>query len=222
MMNTNDIATRIADVIISPDAAIGLIHGVMSVPIDIGYLVYGYLDTDSHYSHQTERIRIARAIERGVLNHDRIIDAVQIILTEFNKYIPESKQNILYSRSLFSIFGRIITNSMLSSKIATTIAERASVLVAIRGGAVGNFLLIGGMIERCIRTSEQLGLEEPQVYSLLRVRDYDLLYFLFEPALKPFIDALAVRRNQGNSSFMNILKIVEDKISSHHKIILES
>ncbi|CNI92403.1 Uncharacterised protein [Yersinia intermedia] len=81
---------------------------------------------------------------------------------------------------------------------------------------MGNILLVGGMTERCIRTSEQLSVEEPEVYNLLRIKDYDLLYFLFEPALKPFIDALSVRRTQGMPAFNEILELVEDKVNNYH------
>lgn len=42
-----EIARRIAKVIVSPETAIGFAHGVLSVPTDIGYLAYGFIDTDS-------------------------------------------------------------------------------------------------------------------------------------------------------------------------------
>lgn len=216
MSNYDEIATRIANVIVSPESVIGLIHGILSVPLDLGYMAYGYFDTKSHYSHETERIRIVRAIDRGILNYDRIIDAIQIVFNQFNKYASENKQNKIYSRSMSSVIGRIATNSIISSKIATAIAQRASFLVAVRGGVMGNILLVGGMTERCIRTSEQLSIEEPVVYSLLRSKDYDLLYFLFEPALKPFVDALSVKRKQGMPAFNKILELVEHKVNSYH------
>ncbi|OVZ78396.1 hypothetical protein [Yersinia kristensenii] len=216
MSSYDEIATRIANVILSPESVIGLIHGILSVPLDLGYLAYGYFDTESHYSHETERIRIVRAIDSRILNHDRITDAIQIVFSQFNKYTSENKQNKIYSRTIFSVVGRIATNSVISSKIATAIAQRASFFVAVRGGVMGNILLVGGMTERCIRTSEQLSVDEPEVYNLLRSKDYDLLYFLFEPALKPFIDALSVRRIQGISAFNEILELVEDKVNSYH------
>jgi hypothetical protein len=72
------------------------------------------------------------------------------------------------------------------------------------------------MKERCIRTSEQLSVDEPELYQMLRVKDYDLLYFMFEPALKPFVDALIVRRQQGIPAFDNILERVESKVSGGH------
>lgn len=55
MNSYDEISTRIAEIIISPDSAIGFIHGILSVPVDLGYLAYGYLNTESRYSNQTEK-----------------------------------------------------------------------------------------------------------------------------------------------------------------------
>lgn len=84
----------------------------------------------------------------------------------------------------------------------------------VRGGVIGNILLVGGMKERCIRASEKLSVEVPELYATLRLKDYDLLYFLFEPALSPFIDALSVRHQQGSPAFDRILKIVDSKVGA--------
>lgn len=215
MSNYEEIASRIADVIISPDSVLGLVHGVISIPIDLGYLAYGYIDSQSRYPHQTERIRIAQAIKNGILNHDRIIESIKIVFEKFDKYVSESKQNQIYSKTTFSLLGRATGNSIISSKVATAICGRASLFVSLRGGLMGNILLAGGMTERSIRTSEKLSADEPEVYQALRVKDYDLLYFMFEPALKPFVDALMVRRQQGLPAFKSILDLVESKVSHH-------
>ncbi len=218
MSNYEEIATRIADIIISPDSVLGFVHGALSVPVDLGYMAYGVFDTDSHYAHETQTIRIIHAIKNRILNYDRILDAIKTVFEKFDKYVSESKQNKIYSRSLFSIIGRTATNSVISAKIATAIAQRAGLAVTVRGGLVGNLLLIGGMKERCIRTSEALSIDEPEIYGELRKKDYDLLYFMFEPALKPFVDALIVRRQQGMLAFDNILERVESKLSGSHGV----
>lgn len=216
MSNYEEIATRIADVIISPDSVLGFVNGALSVPVDLGYMAYGVFNTDSYYSHETETIRITQAIKNGILNYDRILDAIEIVLAKFDHYASESQQNKVYSRGSFSVIGRTVTNSVISSTIAKVIAQRAGWTVALRGGIVGNILLIGGMKERCIRTSEQLSIDEPELYQALRGKDYDLLYFMFEPALKPFVEALTVRQQQGMPAFNNILERVESKVSGYH------
>lgn len=82
---------------------------------------------------------------------------------------------------------------------------------------IGNALLIGGMTERCIYTSEKLLKNNPEVYNALRTRNYDLLYFLVEPALNPFVEALNVKRMQGQQAFEKIIEMVEKEINANAK-----
>lgn len=89
MSNYINIARRIAKIILSPDSAIGLMHGVLSVPKDLGYLVYGYLDTDSRYLRETEHIRMAKAIRYGILQNHNFVKTIETVLGIFNKYVPK-------------------------------------------------------------------------------------------------------------------------------------
>ncbi|MEA9391008.1 hypothetical protein SJI19_10715 [Acerihabitans sp. TG2] len=41
-------------------------------------------------------------------------------------------------------------------------------------------------------------------------------FFMFEPALKPFVDALSVKRQQGLPAFNQSLDLVDDKVSGYH------
>ncbi|WP_240993961.1 hypothetical protein [Rahnella sp. Larv3_ips] len=93
MSNYEGIATRIADITISPDSVLGFINGAISVPVDLGYMAYGVFDTDSYYSHKTETVRIIQAMRNGILNYDRILDAIEIVLSKFDQYVSVSKQN---------------------------------------------------------------------------------------------------------------------------------
>lgn len=57
-------------------------------------------------------------------------------------------------------------------------------------------------------------MNNPEFYSALRHRNYDLLYFLVEPALNPFVEALNVKRTQGHPAFELILDLVESEINA--------
>ena len=209
-----EIARRIAKVIVSPETAIGFAHGMLSVPTDIGYLAYGFLDTDSRYQRETEKIRMITAIRHGILENENFIKTIEIVLTIFNKSVPESKQNHIYGKVMASVAGRAITNSVIAGKLASIIAQRSSLLISLRGGLAGNLLLAGGMAERSIYTSERLRQNDPEVYFALRHRNFDLLYFLVEPALNPFLEALSVKRTQGQGAFERILDMVESELNA--------
>ena len=212
MRSYSEIARRIAKIILSPESAIGFVSGVLSVPTDIGYLAFGFIDTESRYQRGTEKIRMLKAIRHGILENHNFIKTIEIVLSRFNKSVPESKQNAIYSKTMASVAGRTLTNSLIAGRLATVIAQRSSFLITIRGGLIGNTLLLGGMVERCIYTSERLLQSNPEIYHALRYRDFDLLYFLLEPALNPFIEALNIRRTQGQTVFEKILDMVESEI----------
>ncbi len=214
MRSYQEIARRIAKIILSPESALGFIDGVLSVPKDIGYLAFGFIDTDRRYQRETEKIRMLTAIKYGLLENHNFIKTIETVLDIFNKTVPEDKQNAIYGKTMASVAGRTITNSLIAGKLATIIAQRSSFLITLRGGLIGNTSLIGGMVERCIYTSERLQQYNPEIYNRLRTRDLDLLYFLVEPALNPFVDALKIRNTQGQVAFERLLSMVENEINA--------
>lgn len=217
MADIDDIATRIAGIILSPDSVYGLINGALTVPVDFGYMVYGIFDTGSRYIHETMRIRMADAIRNDILNHHHISEAVKLVFTEFNKYVSETEQDKIYRAVFTSFIGRMGTNIIIAL-ITASVLERVSFISASFRyhpiSALTGVLLIGGMTERSIRTSEALETEDPEVYKLLRPRDYDLLYFLFKPSVQPFVDAIHVRVTQGESAFRKIMDTVRRKLNA--------
>ncbi|MFZ4835489.1 hypothetical protein [Rouxiella sp. Mn2063] len=214
MPSNVDIAKRIAKILLSPETAVGLINGILSVPTDIGYLAFGFIDTDSRRLRETDKIRMVSAIRYGILENQNIKNTIETVLRLFNKDVPEEKQNAMYSKTTAAIAGRTLTNSIISSKLAAIITQRSTVFIKIKGGLIGNVLLAGGMAERSVYTSERLQLNSPEVYSALRPQNYDLLYFLAEPVLNPFVEALNVKRNQGKPAFDQIINMVESEINA--------
>ena len=182
----DDVANRISDIIMSPATITGLINGALTVPLDMGYLAIGYFDTDSRFAHQTQRFRMAEAIHNDILNYKHITNAIEIIFKEFDKYASVSQQNNAYRGVVSSMVGRFMSAKLIA--------------------------MIGGMSERSIRMSESLAIEAPEIYWLLRPHDYELTYFLFEPAVKPFIDAVHVGATRGQPAFDKIIDAVGRKL----------
>jgi len=217
MADIDDISTRIAGIILSPESVNGLINGAFTVPLDMGYMVYGVFDTGSRFRRETARIRMAGAIRNDILNYDHIIDAIKIIFNNFNIYVTETEQDNIYRGVITSFVGRMGTNTIMAM-ITAAVLERVSFIsatfkskpIAVLTGT----LLIGGMTERSIRTSERLEAENPEIYNLLSAKDYDLLYFLFEPSVQPFVDAMHIRITQGEPTFRKIIELVRKEINA--------
>lgn len=210
-----DLANRISDIIMSPATISGLINGALTVPLDMGYLAWGYMDTDSRFAHQTQRFRMAEATHNDILNYKHITNAVEIIFKEFDKYASVSQQNNAYRGVVSSMVGRFMSAKLIAM-IGAAVLARVSFIGAQSAknwiGRVTMILLIGGMSERSIRMSESLAIEAPEIYWLLRPHDYDLTYFLFEPAVKPFIDAVHVGATRGQPAFDKIIDAVGRKL----------
>ncbi|HDV8213674.1 hypothetical protein ABN079_08380 [Enterobacter hormaechei] len=220
MADVEDIARRLCNIIASPDTVTGLINGGLSVPLDYGYLVYGIFDTDTRYARETQRIRMMTAIKNDILNYENIVNAVKIIFKVFNRYLTEDEQDKIYRSVTTSIAGRVSTN-IIASTIAKHVIERTSFTFVVFKGkknpitALSTLLLFGGMAERSIRTSDRLKAEAPEIYQLLRPRDYDLLYFLFADAVQPFVDAIHAGYSEGKPVFNQIIKKVNKKLTAH-------
>ncbi|MCX2946592.1 hypothetical protein ORG37_26305 [Rahnella perminowiae] len=198
-----------------PATITGLINGALTVPLDMGYLAWGYMDTDSRYAHQTQRFRMAEAIHNDILNYKHITNAVEIIFKEFDKYASVSQQKNAYRGAVSSMAGRFLTAKLIAI-IGSAVLTRVSFIGAQSAknwiGRMTMILLIGGMSERSIRMSESLAIEAPEIYALLRPHDYDLTYFLFEPAVKPFIDAVHAGVTRGQPVFDRIIDAVGRKL----------
>lgn len=212
MSNYREIAQRIVKILVSPESVFGFWNGVTSVPKDVGYLAYGFIDTGSRSARENERIRMVTAIRYGILKNHNFIKTLEIVFEAFNQYVPEEKQNSIYSKTLFSVAGRATSNTLISGRIAQSIAQSGGAQVRLKGGIIGNLLLAGGMAERSIYTSQRLRTYIPEIYNALRPHNYDLLYFLLEPALQPFVEALHVRWTNGTPAFNQIISEIENEI----------
>ncbi|MDV2292578.1 hypothetical protein RZP32_24510, partial [Enterobacter asburiae] len=71
------------------------------------------------------------------------------------------------------------------------------------------------LVRTFLRTSDRLKSDAPEVYELLRHRDYDLLYFLFADAVQPFVDAIHAGYSEGKPVFNQIMKKVNEKLNTH-------
>ncbi|MBJ8958830.1 hypothetical protein [Citrobacter youngae] len=222
MADIEGIARRIYNIVISPDTVTGLINGGLSVPLEYGYMIYGVFDTDSRFKRETERIRIMTAIKNDILNYENIVNAVSRTFHLFNNFLSEQAQDKIYRVVITSIAGRIIANTIASNIAKAVIEKKSFTYVVFKGKGnpitlLSTFLLLGGMTERSIRTSDGLSTDAPEIYELLRPHDYDLLYFLFIDAVQPFVDAIHAGYTEGKPTFIKIIELVGENLNGKSK-----
>lgn len=221
----DDIVRRIIRILISPDTAIGFLEGIKSVPVDLFYLGRAYLDTENRYRNENEHYRLALLIKRSLSDEDLISNLIHLIFEELLIHTPENTQNKIFSRIGGTMLGRMATNSLVSRRIANIVMKNIinaassvhsrSILAkktSLTGIIIGNILLIGGMAERAAYTAQALKEDCPEIYNKLRPKDLDLLYFFVESLMKPVVDAINIRRTDGQAAFERIMEMVADEL----------
>lgn len=98
MSSNMEITKRIVKAILSPDSVIGFFHGVLSVPKDLGYLAYGYMDTDTRFMRESERIRMVGAIKHGILENKNFAETIETVLDKFSDNVPEKKRIVFTAK----------------------------------------------------------------------------------------------------------------------------
>lgn len=214
-VNNTEIVERIVKVIVSPETVVGLLDGAMSVPVDFGYLALDIFDTSNRRKMEDERIRMMRAIKSGLLNYHQVIRTTKIIIDAFTAHIPQETQDKIFRAVGSASSGRMLTTSLISSRIVNSIISTGGAAMITRGAGVATSftLMAGGMIERSIYKSISLERMHSAVYYKLRnAGNLDFIYFLVQPYVDPFIEALAVRKNQGDAEFNRLLQKIEEKM----------
>lgn len=215
MDSYTDIARRIASMLVSPETMVGLTQGMVSVPVDLSYLAYGFIDTETRNIRQDEKIRLAFAVKRGLFHQQKVIKAVQIIIDEFAEYMPASMQQRLYGGTLGLVGGRFLTSAAISQIAMNYIFYKNGVWISVAKTLAPSLFLFAGIAERSIYRSFYLRKTAPRVYHAMRFNgDLDLLYFLIEPLIQSFVEAIKIWNTQSEANFNQLMEMIDDEITN--------
>ncbi|MEI7177151.1 hypothetical protein [Pectobacterium carotovorum] len=192
----DELADRIVKMLTTTDFYEGMGSGISEIGKNFGYLAYDFIDTDTRYATSREMERLIKAIHRGIVSREKIIEAIQRIFKVFNRNASESQKEAIYHKAVGSVAG-----SMLVSQAVFQIAKRIGNAPKVSTGTVYYILLFGGMAKRSIYRSMYLRGHNPEVYSELRRDDLDFLFFLFEENVEPLTEAIKMRRVYGSGMF---------------------
>lgn len=68
------------------------------------------------------------------------------------------------------------------------------------------------MAERPVCTAQALKKNHPEIYNNLKPKDFDLLNFFVESLMEPVVDAINIRRTDGQAAFERIMEMVADDL----------
>ncbi|AVJ17415.1 hypothetical protein CLM71_09815 [Serratia sp. MYb239] len=161
--------------------------------------------------------RFGRALRKLVSNPRTSWDIATIIINDCLDKLPDSAIQKIYdnmSTGGTKLASRQATQLFVVGYITKKILADALLSVAISRitrmsvGAIAGGLVIQGMIARASEASRRLLNDNPRLYWKLRHQDFDMLYFLFEGMLKPYIQ-LSRMHHAGDGRFEQVLNEIE-------------
>lgn len=167
-------------------------QGMLSFPVSMYYLGYDFMDTTHRHSNFDDRVRMANMLKRGVSVHQEAQKIVNAVIREFmSKVNMDSIQGI--AQNFTGVMaGKFIFAELTGVKLGAAVSSRIMTSFAA-GVVIGSALTIGAETSRAIYTARKLENQNPALYYRLKsMGDLDLLYFLVEDKLKPFLDACSV------------------------------
>lgn len=182
--------------------ALGIIDGIESVPEGIALSVRrtwegsGLAGSDLKRRNQLETERFFRVIKMGYGIEAPLRELISIIINDCYKRMDQQTQNTLNQKVTHAkgfAGGRIGTQGALTFYIAHNIFKKVAAGFMFRKVAQAglffsiNTIMLQGFIEQAAVASRHLRNKYPATYHKLTPRNLDMLYFLAQEYLEPFV-----------------------------------
>lgn len=220
------IAKAILEEIVSPSRIFleAAREGIVSIPMDLLYGARRTAEDLGLYGREVQRdnfdedIRVINLIISAFQSRDALARMVEIILTDFFDKVPDEALKKMIQKSLPIVAGqqagRIGMKIALVNLVTRKVTEKAlQKIVAKRITKVVNIILVQGIIEQASNASKRLQNSHPRIHQELKSRNLDMLFFVVEDQLQPFLDATRLQRNFP-SQFDEILERIKTLLDS--------
>lgn len=199
-----------------------IVKGVLEIPVDLYYggrrtmEDVGLFGAEVRQQNAEERDRVGALIAQAVRNRQTLQRLIEVIVFDFLDKLPESTQSKLNdSLSLSGVkftskkAAQFTLSAYLGKKLTEKIVTRvvAKRLAKFGVGLAISAVLIQGMIERASNASQRLAKINPGLFAKLKAENLDMIYFLAEEELAPFVttDALQIRDPSAYDAFLQKL-----------------
>lgn len=199
-----------------------ILEGIVMIPVDLYYggrrtaEDMGVFGGDTRRQNAGERDRVAIMIAEAVRNRRLIARTVEIAITDFLDKLPaDSQEKIRQSavRSGVKFASNKAAQITLSTYLGRRLTERivaravAKRLAKFGVGFAVSAVLIQGMIERASNASKRLEAANPALHRKLKQENLDMIYFVAEEDLAPFVstDVVELRAPKALQAFIDAL-----------------
>ncbi|XTZ40157.1 hypothetical protein ACQYRI_09365 [Salmonella enterica] len=165
------------------------VTGFMEIPEDLWTLTKDFFDTDNRWRNQTDRIRLLTLIKKGLTSED-VRRLMNVVVRKYIAGLNEEQSKELFlkvsgTKVGGAAFKMIFVNELMSLFISKIIPR-----FLVTAGVTG-VLSVGASVSRSIYASYELLKINKEIYFELRgAGDLDLLYFIVEDNVRPFLEAI--------------------------------
>ncbi|WP_346080586.1 hypothetical protein [Gibbsiella dentisursi] len=163
--------------------------GFMDIPEDLWSLTKDFFDTDNRWRNQTDKIRLMNLIKKGVTSED-VRRLMNIVIRKYLSGLNEEQSKKMLIKIAGGQIGSLAFKAIFVNELISLFATRIIPKFLVSAGITG-ILSIGASVSRSIYASYELKDINQSVYNELRAAgDLDLLYFLLEEYINPYLQAI--------------------------------
>lgn len=163
--------------------------GFMDIPEDLWSLTKDFFDTDNRWRNQTDRIRLLTLIKKGLTSED-VRRLLNVVVRKYLSGLNEEQSEKLFLKISGKQLGGMAFKMIFVNELVSLFVAKIIPRFLVSAGITG-MLSVGASVSRSIYTSYDLLKLNKEIYFELRANgDLDLLYFLVEDNVRPFIDAI--------------------------------
>ncbi|EKS7421630.1 hypothetical protein RVV06_000558 [Enterobacter ludwigii] len=172
------------------------VDGFLSIPEDLWMLTKDFLDSDHRWRNETDKIRLLTLIKKGLTSED-VRRLINTVIKRYLSGLSEEQSKKLLLKIGGSQVGGITFKMVFVNELITLFVSKIIPRFLVSAGITG-VLSVGASISRSVYTSyDLLKLNKDIYYELRGAGDLDLLYFLVEDNVKPFIEAVNFQQSHG-------------------------
>ncbi|KJV35894.1 hypothetical protein [Pantoea sp. SM3] len=191
---------------------VSALSGFAAIPGDLYALTKDFLDSDHRWDNETDRIRLISLLKKGATSDD-LRTLIKLVVEQYFKRLSEEQLEKLLVKMGGSAAGSFAFKYVFVNEIVSRFFSRVIPKFLFSAGMTG-IITIGASVSSAIYTSRDLMKKNREVYAMLRgAGDLDLLYFLLQDNIDPWLDAIALQQNNSplaQQVFSNFLEGIRD------------
>ncbi|WP_297205659.1 hypothetical protein [uncultured Pluralibacter sp.] len=180
----------------------GIIDGLSSIPEGLYLSIMrtwdgsGVIDRRNKIRNEMENERFFHVLKSMTRSESPLRQLVTIVITDFYARLDQQGKQAIAGKQDYAnakLGSRLGAQTFIVQRITEIIVQRVRMkrrvqqLVRLGTAFTLNILMIQGLIEESARASRRMRLQYPQTYYKVSTMNLDMIYFLAEDELEPYL-----------------------------------